>query len=218
MSIRWSQRNPALQKQHCQKGQQFMNDNGSQIRQSGICSFLLVLCVCAFLLWFRNKLQTHTPPQWSRNTLHCKCHQQRVVTSRNKMRCLFMSCQLTRSSLALRKRGCLSSGCHQLFILSFSTQTLHHLPVGLMVVVLWTITLHTTHLLYTSAHTCTQKHSSQTYTLNCYLHSTPLFLCPPPTPDPPVMKTRCFYSPRTEGSSSATQVRAPSPLLSTDAL
>lgn len=135
-----------------------------------------------------------------------------------------MSCQLTAvlwRQIALRNRGYLSSGCHQLFIpLSLSTQTLHHLPTGLMVVVLWTIT-HTTHLLHTSAHMYRNIQTNIPVKL-----LPPLFLSlplpphppPPPTPEPSVMKTRCFYSPRTEGSSSAAQVKAPTPLLTVDAL
>lgn len=69
-----------------------------------------------------------------------------------------------------------------------------------------------------NAHVCTQKHSDKHTLLNGYLHSFSHSLCPqPPTPETPVMKTRCFYSPRTEGSGSATQLSALSPLLTVKA-
>lgn len=83
-----------------------------------------------------------TLQQRSHGAPRCKCH---VVRRGNKTRWLLMSCQRTaalwRQIAPCSGGGCLSSGCHQLFIpLSLSTQTLHHLPTGLMVVVLRTIT------------------------------------------------------------------------------
>lgn len=122
--------------------------------------------------------------------------------------------------IALNCRGCLSSGCHQLFIgLSLSTRTLNHFPTGLVVVVLRRH-LHTHAHMHRAfnAHVCTQNHSDKHTLLNGYLHSFSHSLCPhPPTPETPVMKTRCYYSPRTEGSSSATQLSALSPLLTVEA-
>lgn len=62
-----------------------------------------------------------------------------------------------------------------------------------------------------NAHVSTQKHSDKHTLLNGYLHLFSHSLCPHPQPlKTPVMKTRCLYSPRTEGSGSATQLFLPS--------
>lgn len=101
-----------------------------------------------------------------------------AVRHRNKIWWLLMSCQLTAAlwrQIAFSSRARLSSGCHQLFI-PLSTHSLNHLPTGLMVVVLWTIT-HTTYLLHTSAHMYAETFR-QTHPLNCYLHSFSHSLCP----------------------------------------
>lgn len=146
-----------------------------------------------------------------------------LIWCRNLTGQLLLSCQLGQDlwrQTAPNCRGCLSSGCHQLFIgLSLSTRTLNHLPAGLVVVVLRRH-LHTrAHMQHAfNAHVCTQNHSDKHTLLNSYLHSFSHSLCPhPPTPETPVMKTRCYYSPRTEGSSSATQLSALSPLLTMEA-
>lgn len=112
-------------------------------------------------------------------------------------------------------RGCWSSVCHQHFIpLSLPTQIVHHLSSELMAVVLWTVT-RIVHLLHTSAHMHRNIQTNIPLKLLPPLHPSPK---PPPTPEPLVMQTRCFYSPRTEGSGSAAQVKAPTPLLTADAL
>lgn len=63
-----------------------------------------------------------------------------LIWCRNLTGQLLLSCQLGQDlwrQTAPNCRGCLSSGCHQLFIgLSLSTRTLNHLPAGLVVVVL----------------------------------------------------------------------------------
>lgn len=68
---------------------------------------------------------------------------------------------------------------------------------------------HTAHLLHTSVH---MYRNIQT---NIAVKVLPRSRCPPsplPTPELPLMNTRCFYSPRTKGSSSAAQPRAPTTL------
>ena len=174
-------------------------------------SLLLVLRACTFLLWFRVKLQSCWPHYHSDHATCCSANvfNRKAVTSTNRAGRSLMSRQLTADlwrQIALRNRGCLSSGCHQLFVLSFSAASPHRAKRRQVP----RITTHATHL-----HLC-----SQTHTLNCYLHLVLHLLQPsPPTlPDPPVMKTRCFYPPRTEGSSSAARLRAPTPLLAVDSL
>ena len=137
-------------------------------------------------------LQT-TLPRWSRNLL---------IWRRNPTGRLLMSCPLTRvlwRQIALNCRGCLSSGCHQLFIgLSLSTRTLNRLSTGLVVVVPRTHTrAHTqtharTHNAF-NAHVCTQKHSDKHTLLNGYLHSFSHSLCShPPTPENPSNENKMF--------------------------
>ncbi len=111
----------------------------------------LHMCI---LLWFKVRLADritavitqHAALQMS-STL--SCHKQKPNWTPNNVMSANRSSLATDSSA---KRGCLSSGCHQLFTLSLSVQTRHHLSTGLMAVVLWTIT-HTAHLRYTCAHT-----------------------------------------------------------------
>lgn len=150
-----------------------------------------------------------------------KCHEREAVRRRSKTRWLLMSCQIT--AVLWQQMGTEGDVGH-LDVISIlflrpcpHRRQMHHLSSELMAVVLWTVT-RTVHLLHTSAHMHRNIQTNIPLKLLPPLQPPHPPKKPPPTPEPLVMQTRCFYSPRTEGSGSAAQVKAPTPLLTADAL
>ena len=140
--------------------------------------------------------------------LLCKCLQQKSRREYKQSRTLINVKSADRGSLDDRSLCGTGDVCHLDVISSLFRLSLQHLPTELM--------------------QASSADNNTRHTFTSVLANTHIKLLPPPRPPspaaphpsltPPVMKTRCFYPPRTEGSSSAARLRAPTPLLTADAL